>query len=205
MGPVATSGPAGPARTAQAHSCITETAPRSCPAYPGTGCHSSGRTSARQGSADPRRCNPHPRADRSCTASSCPDGHVSAGSSVVHPAGGVGPAATPRGAAAGVPRVRAAGQAHAGRTGRVPIALTIHLRQRGRPSGRPFFVTEMSLAAVPATGDYRGMQEPSWYRADYTHLWRPPEPPEPEVRESTLALLAVVVVVILLAGGASGP
>jgi hypothetical protein len=48
------------------------------------------------------------------------------------------------------------------------------------------------------------MDDEPWLRRDYTHLWRPPDPPEPEVRDTTLVLLGVVVVVILLAGGISG-
>jgi hypothetical protein len=65
-------------------------------------------------------------------------------------------------------------------------------------------VADLSLTCPPATGDHRAMDDEPWLRRDYTHLWRPPEPPEPEVRESTLALRAVVVLVILLAGGITG-
>ena len=53
--------------------------------------------------------------------------------------------------------------------------------------------------------NYRDLDDEPWFRADYSNLWRPPDLPEPEVRESTLALLGVVVLVILLAGGATGP
>jgi hypothetical protein len=62
----------------------------------------------------------------------------------------------------------------------------------------------LSLAYPPATGDHRAMDDEPWLRRDYTHLWRPPDPPEPEVRDTTLVLLGVVVVLILLAGGISG-